>query len=52
MKNSYKILVDKPEGKIPLGRCLSRWEDDIKMYVKEILCGGIGWTGLIWLYTI
>jgi hypothetical protein len=26
----YKVLVGKPEGKIPLGRCRRRWEDNIK----------------------
>jgi hypothetical protein len=32
-KNAYKILVEKPEGKRPLGRPRLRWEDNIKMYV-------------------
>jgi hypothetical protein len=29
--NAYRILVGKPEGKIPLGRLRCRWEDNIKM---------------------
>jgi hypothetical protein len=39
-RNSYRILVRKPEGKIPLGRLRSRWEDNIKMNLREI-----GWAG-------
>jgi hypothetical protein len=31
MKNVYKILVKKPEEKIPLGRSRHRWEDNIRM---------------------
>jgi hypothetical protein len=27
----YRVLVDKPEGKRPLGRPRCRWEDNIKM---------------------
>jgi hypothetical protein len=35
-RNAYKILVGKPEGKIPLGRCRRRWEDNIKIDHKDI----------------
>jgi hypothetical protein len=35
-KNSYDILAEKPEGKTLLGRPRSRWEDNIKMDLKEI----------------
>jgi hypothetical protein len=31
MRNMYKILVRKPEGKRPLGRTRRRWKDNIKM---------------------
>jgi len=31
----YKILVDKPEGKRPLGRPRSGWEDNIRINLKE-----------------
>jgi hypothetical protein len=34
-KNTYKILVGKPEGKRPLGRCGRRWEDNIRMDLRE-----------------
>jgi hypothetical protein len=39
--------VGKPEGKRPLGRPRRRWEDNIKMDLREI--GWVLWTGLIWL---
>jgi hypothetical protein len=35
-RGAYKILVGKPEGKRPLGRPKRRWEDDIKMDLKEV----------------
>ena len=35
-----KVLVGKPEGKRPLGRPKRRWEDNIKMDLQEIGCGG------------
>jgi hypothetical protein len=31
MRNAYRILVRKPEGKRPLGRLRCRWEYNIKM---------------------
>jgi hypothetical protein len=39
MRNTYKILVEKPEGKRPLGRPRRRWEDNIKMNLREIRFG-------------
>jgi hypothetical protein len=47
MRNAYKILVGKLEGKkIQLGRPRSIWEDNIKIDFREI---GFGvWTGFIW----
>jgi hypothetical protein len=35
MRNAYKILVGKPEGKGTLGRHRRRWEDNIKMDLRE-----------------
>jgi hypothetical protein len=35
-KNAYRILVGKPEGRRPLGRPRCRWEDNIRMDLKEI----------------
>jgi hypothetical protein len=40
-KNAYRILVGKPEGKRSLGRLRRRWEDNIKMDLREIGWGGI-----------
>jgi hypothetical protein len=43
----YKVLVGKPEGKRPLGRPRRRWEDGIRMDLREI---GLGvWIGLYWI---
>jgi hypothetical protein len=33
--NAYRILVGKPEGKIPLGRPRRRWVDNSKMDLRE-----------------
>jgi hypothetical protein len=35
-RNTYRILVEKPEGKRPLGRPRRRWVDNIKKYHIEI----------------
>jgi hypothetical protein len=40
-KNTYRLLVGKPEGKIPLGRPRRRWVDNIKMDILEISWGGV-----------
>ncbi|PNF21716.1 hypothetical protein B7P43_G10362, partial [Cryptotermes secundus] len=40
-RNAYRILVGKPEGKRPLGRPRSRWEDNIKMDLREIEWDGV-----------
>ena len=42
-RGAYRILVWKPEGKRPLGRPRRRWEDNIKMDLKEVGCGGMDW---------
>jgi hypothetical protein len=39
-------LVGKPEGKRPLGRPMCRWEDNIKMDVQVVECGGMDWIEL------
>jgi hypothetical protein len=36
MRNVYKILVVKPEGKRPFGRPRRRWEDNIRMDLRKI----------------
>jgi hypothetical protein len=40
----YRILVGRPEGKRPLGRPRRRWEDNIKMYLREIGIDGANWS--------
>jgi hypothetical protein len=46
-KNVYRVLVGKAEGKRPLGRPRRRWEDGIKMDLREIGWGV--WSGFTWL---
>jgi hypothetical protein len=42
----YKVLVTKPEGKRPLGRPRRRWENGIRMDLREICLGGVDWIRL------
>jgi hypothetical protein len=42
----FKVLVGKTEGKRPLGRPRRRWEDGIKMDLREIGLGGVDWNRL------
>jgi hypothetical protein len=41
IRGTHRFLMGKPEGKIPLGRPRRRWEDNIKMDLKEVGWGGI-----------
>jgi hypothetical protein len=45
-RNVYSLLVGKPEGKRPLGRPRSRWIDNIKMDLLEIVLNVVDWIGL------
>jgi len=45
-KVAYRVLVGQPEGKRPLGRPKHRWEDNIKMDLQEVRCGGMYWIEL------
>jgi hypothetical protein len=45
-KNVYRVLVGKPEGKRPFERPRRKWEDWIKMDLREIGWGV--WSGLTW----
>jgi hypothetical protein len=47
MRNAYKIMVRKCEGKRPLGRHRHRWEDNIRVGVREIEWEGVDWIHLI-----
>jgi hypothetical protein len=42
----YKVLVGKPEGKRPLGRPRRKWEDGMRMDLREIGLGGVDWIRL------
>jgi hypothetical protein len=42
-RDACRILAGKPEGKRPLGRPRRRWEDNIKIDLREIGCGGMDW---------
>ena len=39
----YRVLVGKPERKRPLGRPRRKREDNIKMDLQEVRCGGMDW---------
>jgi hypothetical protein len=43
MRNTYKILIGKPEGKSPLGGPRSRREASIRMDLREIVWKVVGW---------
>jgi hypothetical protein len=45
MRNAYKILVSKPEGNRSHGKPRCRWEDNSRMYIREI-----GWEGVDWIH--
>jgi hypothetical protein len=42
----YRVLVGRPEGKRPLERPRSRWQDNIKMDFREIRIDGANWIRL------
>jgi len=42
----YRNLVGKPEGRRPHGRPRRRWEDNTKMDLQEVGCGGMDWIEL------
>jgi hypothetical protein len=44
MRNKYKLLIVKPQVKLPLARSRRRWEDNIKIDKKQYV---IMWTGNI-----
>jgi hypothetical protein len=43
MRNAYKILVGKLKGEKPPRRPRHRWEDNIRLYLREIGCKGVDW---------
>jgi hypothetical protein len=45
-RGAYRALVGKLEGRRPLGRPWRRWEDNIKMDLREVGWGGMDWMNL------
>jgi hypothetical protein len=45
-RNVYKVLMGKPEGKRPLERPRHRWEDGIRIDLREIGLGSVDWIQL------
>ena len=45
-RNACRVLVGKPEGKRLLGRPKRRWEDNIKMDLREVGCDPGEWIDL------
>jgi hypothetical protein len=45
-RNAYRLLVGKLEGKRPLGSPRRRWEDNIRIDLREIGWGGMDWIDL------
>jgi len=45
-RHVYRVLVGKPECKRPLGGPRSTWENNIKMDLQEVGCGGMVWIEL------
>jgi hypothetical protein len=43
----YKVLVEKAEGKRPLGRQRRRWEDGIRMALTETVWVCVDWIQLV-----
>jgi hypothetical protein len=43
----YKVLVGKPEGKRTQGRPRCKWDDNTKMDLQEVGCGGMDWIELV-----
>jgi len=46
MRNAYELLVWESEGTRPLERFSSRWEDNIKLDIREV-----GWEAVDWIYS-
>jgi hypothetical protein len=45
-RNTYGLMVGKPEGKTPLGNPRRKWVDNIRMDLGEVGCGDVDWIGL------
>jgi hypothetical protein len=47
LRNVYIFFVRKPDGKRPLGRLRCRWEDNIRMDLREV-----GWESVDWMHVV
>jgi hypothetical protein len=45
-RSAHRVLVGRPEGKRPLGRPRSTWENNIKMDFQKVWWGGMDWIDL------
>jgi hypothetical protein len=45
-RGAYRALVGKPEGRRTLGRSRRRWEENIKMDLREVELGDMDWIDL------
>ena len=43
-RNAYRVLVGKPESRRPLGRPRRRWDENIKMDLREVGCDPRDWS--------
>jgi hypothetical protein len=43
VRGAYNILIGRPEGRRPLGRPRCRWEDNIRMDLRETGFGDVDW---------
>jgi hypothetical protein len=46
-RGMYRVLVGKLEGRRPLERPRRRWEDNMKLHLQEMGCGGMDWIELV-----
>jgi hypothetical protein len=46
-RGAYWVLVEKPEGRRPLGKTIRIWKDNIKMDLRDMGCGGSDWIDLV-----
>ena len=44
---TYRVSMERPEGKRPFARPKLKWKENTKMYLQEM--GGAAWSGLFWL---
>jgi hypothetical protein len=46
VRDVYRVLVRKPEERRPMGRLRRRWEDTIRIDLREVGCGCVDWMEL------